>query len=122
MKGNANLPQYLLYSAMILVLFLTNACGKSEKAIPDGVLNKEEMIAVFTDLRLAEGSYRVLSQHGISSFNYIDSTYQLIYKSHNIESWQVDSSLNYYSRHPKELNKIFKAVADNIIDLSLKKP
>jgi hypothetical protein len=106
---------------MIFVLFLNEACSKKEQAIPQGVLNRQEMINVFTDLRLAEGSYRVLAQHGISSYDYIDSTYQLIYKTHHVAAWQVDSSLSYYSRHPKELNKIFKAVADNITDLSLKK-
>jgi hypothetical protein len=106
---------------MTLVLFFPQACRKAEQSIPEGVLNQQQMIDVFTDLRLAEGSYRVLSQHGISSYNYIDSSYQLIYKSHQVEAWQVDSSLTYYSRYPKELNKIFKAVADNITDLSLKK-
>lgn len=121
MKRNTNLPLYLFYFTMIFVLFLNQACSKKEQTIPKGVLNQQEMINVFTDLRLAEGSYRVLSQYGISSYNYIDSAYQLIYKSHHVEAWQVDSSLTYYSRNPKVLNKIFKAVADNITDLSLKK-
>ena len=107
---------------MTMFLFFTPACSKKKQSVPDGVLSQQKMIDVFTDLRLAEGSYRVLSQNGISSYNYIDSSYQLIYKTHQVEAWQVDSSLTYYSRNPKELNKIFKAVADNITDLSLKKP
>lgn len=104
-----------------MISFLLPACSKIIEEIPPGVIEEEKMVEIFTDIRLAEGEYRILSQNGYSGTDYIDSCYQVIYKMHQVENWQVDSSMSYYSRKPEVLQKIFKKAADNITDLGLDK-
>lgn len=99
-----------------------SGCSRGKPDIPPGVLDEEKFAKVLTDLRLAEGSFRVLSQNGVVSMDYIDSSYQRIYKIHGIESWQVDSSMSFYSNHPKILHNILEKSADQLTDISLAKP
>jgi hypothetical protein len=117
----AKLPKSVLIALTIAFLSFTS-CTNRKPNLPGGVLTEEKMANVLTDIRLAEGSFRVLSQNGIVSLNYIDSSYQQIYKLHKIESWQMDSSLSFYSNHPKILHNIFDKSADQLTDISLSKP
>lgn len=117
----AKLPKSAFISLMMTFLCYAS-CTNRKSNLPEGVLTEEKMVDVLTDIRLAEGSFRVLSQNGMISLNYIDSSYQQIYKLHKIESWQMDSSLSFYSNHPKILHDIFEKSADQLTDISLSKP
>ncbi len=72
------------------------------------------MTEVLTDLVLAEGNQKVLQKYGYNTNILIDSSYQFIYKIHNIEKWQMDSSFKYYSNHPDDFTKMMDEVVENL--------
>ncbi len=104
---------------LFLITGFLMACGKKQPSTPKGVLKPEKFADVLVDIRLAEGSYRVLSQNGLVSGNYIDSCYRAIYQFHKIESWQMDSTMSFYSRHPDYFHKILDMTDDKLTDISL---
>lgn len=104
---------------LFIFISLIMACGKKQADIPKGVIKPEKFSDVLVDIRLAEGSYRVLSQNGLVSSEYVDSCYQVVYATHKIEAWQMDSSMSFYSRHPDLFHKIFDMVDDKLTDISL---
>lgn len=106
----------------LIIAAIVLSCSKGRPNLPKGVLSEEKMASVLTDIRLAEASFRILSQNGVVSMEYIDSSYQRIYKIHQIEAWQMDSSLSFYSNYPKLLHGIYEKSADQLTDISLSKP
>lgn len=72
------------------------------------------MTELITDLSLAEGNYKVVNKYGLFNAKLIDSSYAFIYKKHNLEKWQVDSSFKYYSNKPELFGKIMEDVIENL--------
>ncbi|MCC6722074.1 MAG: DUF4296 domain-containing protein [Bacteroidia bacterium] len=72
------------------------------------------MTELLTDISLAEGNYKVVNKYGLFNTTLIDSTYSFIYKKHNLQKWQVDSSFKYYSNQPELFAKIMEDVIENL--------
>lgn len=99
--------------SLSIILFL--ACKQNVPKEQSGYhLPKKKMTEVLTDLVLAEGNQKVLQKYGYNTNILIDSSYQFIYKIHNIEKWQMDSSFKYYSNHPDDFTKMMDEVVENL--------
>ena len=100
----------------LLILILTFAACKEKqvKAYSGYHLPRNKMITILTDIVLAEGNEKVLHKYGYNTKILIDSTYQFIYKKQNIEKWQMDSSVKYYSSHPNDFTKMMDEVIENL--------
>ncbi len=72
------------------------------------------MIALLTDIVLAEGNEKVLHKYGYNTKVLLDSSYQFIYKKQNIKNWQMDSSFKYYANHPTEFQVLMDEVIENL--------
>src|ERR1043165_60763 len=70
--------------------------------VPDGLLTPEEIVPVLTESYLAE------SASGLNVLNVAGNKFDSVYvfdplKDNNIQRAQLDSSLAFYSKHPKML-------------------
>lgn len=93
---------YIAFLALSLA-----ACGSEKKEkIPAGILPKEKMIAVITDLHVAEAAINL-------NLLRPDSLYD-VYEKNKITKQQYDSSFKYYSLNPEKLVEIYNEVLNEI--------
>ncbi|HET7734121.1 MAG TPA: DUF4296 domain-containing protein [Paludibacter sp.] len=93
-------------------ILLFAACN----ARPKGVLNQSDMINVLTDLHKLDGS---MAAKGIpyDQFDKKNEYYISVLSQYGITQAEFDSSLVWYSRNPKNFDKIYDKVIDRLTDL-----
>jgi len=97
----------LLLLFFIFVFF--SACGDG---VPKGIIAKENMVSVLTDLHLADGY--TSSLYGDSTNQKVASVYKALYKKYGTDSIGLRKSLIYYSERPEELEIIYNQVEANL--------
>ena len=96
-----------LFSGLI---FLVSCAGKET---PAGLLGREKMIAVLTDVHLVEAHSGTVMD--ADSMKQVLADYMnVVYKKHQTDSVQFRKSLKYYSSRPKELNGMYDQVIRNL--------
>lgn len=100
---------------LLCVVFCV-ACGHDEESsvkIPDNVLSEEQFTALLTDFALAEGAAGMnVKQIPPAQF---DSVYAFDPLADNkVRRSQYDSSLTFYSAHPKIYKRIYENVLENL--------
>lgn len=100
---------------LFLLIFILSAC-KEKQVNSKNIyhVDKKKMTELLTDISLAEGNYKVVNKYGLFNTKLIDSSYSFIYKKHNLEKWQVDSSFKFYSNNPELFDKIMEDVVENL--------
>ncbi len=100
---------------IVSVLFFSSCKPTSEEneVVPETVLSEDQLVKVLTDAYLAEGA------SGINVKNVpgekFDSAYVFNPISDNrIDKAVFDSSMAYYTRHPKKLKLIFDKILDRL--------
>ncbi|MDF2449006.1 MAG: hypothetical protein K0R26_1510 [Bacteroidota bacterium] len=100
-------------SLLIISACLFFAChpeSESDQPVPDNILSEEQFIQVLTDSYLAESAAGINVK--VVSGDKIDSTYMFNpLKDNNISKEKYDSTVNYYTRHPKK----FKIIYDKVL-------
>jgi hypothetical protein len=91
-----------------LLLLLTACSGR-----PDGVLSPRKMKSFITELHLMEGS---MAQNGVDMYDERIPVYyyNALLNKHKITKAEFDSSLVYYTNHPKRFDRIYAAVMNNL--------
>ena len=94
---------------ILLIITFLSACGGT----PNGVLSEKKMVAVITDLSLAEGT---LSASGISwtDKQKKEAYYNYVLEKHGITVAQIDTSFAWYARTPAKLETIYEKVNTNL--------
>ena len=93
-----------------VILFLS-ACGN---ATPDGIINKDDMAAVLTDVHITDGRMLNMSQASDTLFKYGRGRYDAIFKKYHTDSTQFKNSYRYYAVHPTLLTAIYDVVLKNL--------
>lgn len=93
------------------VMLLLAACNSR----PDGVMSKSEMVDFLTDLHKLDGA---LATNGIGSAQDRENVYyyNALLKKHEITKANFDSSLVWYSKNPKNFEKIYAQVIENLTE------
>lgn len=91
-------------------MFFTGCSDKEDRVkIPDNVLSEEKYIKLLVDFSLAEsaGNLNVKNLSGVT----FDSAYAFNpLKENNISRAQYDTTIAFYSKHPRLYKKIFEEV------------
>jgi hypothetical protein len=92
-------------SNLIIIFFITLIFSSCDRR-PKGVLNQDDMTIILTDFHRLDG---ILYEKGIAFNN--DSLkakyYNYILNKHQITKAEFDSSLVWYTKHPKKFEKIY---------------
>jgi exonuclease VII large subunit len=83
----------ILFFSALLFLF---ACTQEEDT--SGVIKKDEMIRLLTDIHLIDGNL-VLQPNGDSLFKYGTGKFKYILKQYHTDTAQFNKSMRYYSKH-----------------------
>jgi hypothetical protein len=105
-----NLLKLLIVSSL---LFSCKPKNDEDEKIPETVLSEEQLIKVLTDFYLAEGASGI-NVKAVTGEKY-DSAYIFNpLKDNNIDKAKFDSSMAYYTRHPKKLKIIYDKILDKL--------
>jgi len=107
-QSNRFYIRVVLFLGFILLL---SAC----EGRPKGVLNKADMTKVLVDMHKAEA---VLSEKGLSYGLYSNKApyYKYILKKYGITQAEFDSSLVWYTKHPKNFTLVYADVVEELTD------
>jgi hypothetical protein len=101
-----------------LLIFFFSACSESEKeeSIPSYVLDKDKFSDVIVDFTLAE------SASGINILNVQGGNSDTVYAfnpliDNNIKRETYDTSLYFYSHHPKLFKEVYELVLEKLSKL-----
>ena len=107
-QSNRFYTRVVLFLGFILLL---SAC----EGRPKGVLNKSDMTKVLVDMHKAEA---VLAEKGLSYGLYSNKApyYKYILKKYGITQAEFDSSLVWYTKHPKNFTLVYADVVEDLTD------
>jgi hypothetical protein len=88
------------------VLTLLCSCSSDDSA-PDGILGKNEMMNVLTDIHLVDGSMVVYQQTPDTLYKYGTARYAAVFKKYNTDSAQFRKSFKYYTLRPTMLSDMY---------------
>ncbi len=100
---------------IVSVLFFSSCKPTSEEneVVPETVLSEDRLVKVLTDAYLAEGA------SGINVKNVPGEKFDSVYvfnpiSDNRIDKAVFDSSMAYYTRHPKKLKLIYDKILDRL--------
>jgi len=108
-----NFLKKILFFLAISLLFLS--CKRDPK--PKDALNREKFIAVLVDIHLAEAINNDRLRYQVDSLN-PESLYMAVLQKHNVSEEQVKTTTLYYSRHPRDYDKIYSEVLSKLSQMN----
>jgi len=103
-----------IYTIALALTALLGACKQKKTEVPSHLLQPEKFAAVLVDIRLAEAQQKISIRNGKTRDNFLDSNYYLIYRLHEVEAEQVDTSFKWYARHPDVLQTVDEIVLEKL--------
>ena len=94
----------------LAVLAAMSSCFRDPK--PRNTLSREKFIEVLADIHIAEAVTQDRYRFGLDSLQSKD-TYFSVLKKHKIEEQEIVNTTLYYSRHPREFDKIYTEVSSH---------
>ena len=101
--------KYLTVLLAIILLFL----GCKRDPLPEGALDRKTFINVLTDIHIAEGMYSERHRLKLDSLE-SKSAYMSALKKYNVTEEEMLTTTLYYSRHPREYDKVFSEVLSKV--------
>jgi hypothetical protein len=101
----SNLSNNFFSVFIFCILLLSIGCSNR----PKDVLNEEEMTCFLTDLHKLDGTLQA-SDVGLTDNLQNTVYYKVLLKNYGITQAQFDSSLVWYTSHPKKFNSIYEEV------------
>ncbi len=101
----------------VLVIFLSSCTSNTIMKKPDDLIPKNEMIAIMTDIYLANASYNVRNKHQERQRNYMS----LVYEKYGVDSARYNRSNLYYMSRIDEYEKMHVKVSENIKKMKTEK-
>jgi competence protein ComGC len=101
---------------IILILsVLLLACTAPKIEMPTGILSEKVCASILKEIHLEEAAFELNKSKGvINAKNSLATSYQSIYKKHNIDDSTFSKSLEYYAKHPEIFEKIYSTVLEQL--------
>ncbi len=72
------------------------------------------MIELLTEIHLVEGSVGTMNLTGDSAIQFVLNNYNFLFTKYNTNNEEFKETMNYYVKHPKELDKVYEHVVENL--------
>ena len=96
---------------LILLVILTVACRRDP--MPRNAIPREQYINVMVDVHIAEALYRDRFRLRMDTLR-SSPLYLSVLEKHGVSENQMTTTLLYYSRHPREYDKIYAEVLSKL--------
>jgi len=100
-----------------LVWFIVFSVGCSQDTsvqLPEGILSKDQMVEVISDLQLLDAAQKSVSIDAKTQERMRDTSYVIVFNKYGTTATQFDSSLRTYARNPLILSELMEEVAKSI--------
>ena len=106
------------FAGFILVITLFAACRDSIVEKPRKLVSRDQMIKMLVDIHLAEAVYQTgrFGSEDVGKIKESDYYYSILQKYHVADS-TFENSLIYYSGKPKEFEKIYTRVLNQLNEM-----
>ena len=100
----------------LLILFcLLYSCNNITHS--ESVLQKSDFEGILEEIHLAEATYKLNRNINLDAAEKkLSATYSSIYEKYNISESDLEKSINYYSKNPEELEKIYSNILQRLIN------
>jgi len=98
------------YITLFFSLLFLGACSNT----PSGIINKDEMANLLTDVHIADGTLITKSQEPDTLYKYGTDKYLEIFKKYNTDSATFKRSYKYYADNPKLFLDIYDRIVKNL--------
>ena len=72
------------------------------------------MVALLTEIHLVEGAVTPMLLQGDSATQFILNNYNYLFTKYKTNTKEFQETMEYYVRHPKELDKVYEEVLENL--------
>ena len=99
---------------IVLIAILAASCNDKPEGGSVKIIPEDKMVSLLMDMHLTEA---VLTKDGRAPDQKADlalSYYPSVLEKYNVTRAQVDSSVHWYTRHPKIYNRIYEKVVANL--------
>jgi len=96
---------------LLVMMVLFTGCFRDPK--PWNTLKREQFIVVLTDIHIAEAMFQERKRIELDSLQ-SKSAYLSVLKKHNVPEEKMLNTTLYYSRHPREYDKIYTEVVSRM--------
>ena len=100
----------------LLILVIAFSCNKEEIKKPKNFIEKDKMIDLILDMKIAEKARTVNNKNKKKYQNYMS----LVYEKYHIDSTQFKENNDYYISHLEQYETIYKEVQKRIKDSLVK--
>ena len=96
---------------LLILICLLFSCSNSDEKTPENILSKNNFESILKEIHLAEATFELHKTKGMGKAkNELANSYQNIYLKHTISEKEFQLTLDYYSIHPKKLEKIYDKI------------
>jgi hypothetical protein len=88
----------------LIILLVIDGCQRDPK--PANTVDRKTFIDMLVDIHIAEGMFQERGRINVDSLQ-SKSLYLSVLKKYNVSEEKMVATTLYYSRHPKEYDKIF---------------
>jgi hypothetical protein len=100
---------------LFFILIFFSGCDR----VPEGILHRDDMISLLTDVHLVDAYTGMLRQDSVSRVE----TYRLynsVFNKYHTDSAGFRKNVEYYSKKPEDFFDMYKKVQENLDSLSSK--
>lgn len=102
-----------IFSITLFFVLLFSASGCLRDPKPKDTLKKEKFIQVLTDIHIAEAMFQERKRINLDSLQ-SKAIYLSVLKKYNVPEEKMLATTLYYSRHPREYDKIYTEVVSRM--------
>ncbi|MBI1305715.1 MAG: DUF4296 domain-containing protein [Bacteroidetes bacterium] len=104
----------LRWFVLVMLISFSVSCKQKYEPVPSNCIAPEKFVNILKDIRLAESNQRMLQNKGFSQTELLDSSYQIIFKIHNVSREKVMRSYNFYVQNPEWIDKMSADVLEEL--------
>jgi hypothetical protein len=104
---------YVMRSCLVIVIILGLSCC-NKKSAPEGILSQDEMVAVMSELYIAEQKISTLGVKRDSLSQIFGVMKEKVFAKAGTTDSVFRKSLNYYMDHPREMEVIYTSLVDSL--------
>jgi hypothetical protein len=107
------------WAFILFIALLVASCNSILSSKPSGTLSEKQMVDVLVDIHLTEAVMKISND----SLARLNDTIQLrirfadVFKKHDVDPDDFNTSLTYYLKHIEELDKIYVEVINRLTEL-----
>ncbi len=103
---------FLKYCLLVSIV-LTALSGCKRDPLPKDALQRDKFIEVLIDVHLAEALYTDRYRFKMDSLR-SEPLYKAVLEKHGVSEDQLNKTILYYTRHPRDYDKIYSEVLSQI--------